>query len=77
MDKALLGLSPLKYLKFYPSQHIKKVRDEIANKYVSDLNCQGFKLVANSYKGIRYQFAHDDPVAPTETVTSGFGKETK
>lgn len=71
----MLGRPKVKALKFDLRQNLEILLDEVHKTHMSDFRNKAEKLSVSTYWVISYQSEDDDPIPPTETIVTGFGKE--
>ena len=77
MSELLFGRPFLHSIGFNLERHLVRVRDDIHNKHVVDLDPDQFKLAAAKYQGLPYMDAEDEPIELPECLAAGIGKDTK
>ena len=77
MDEILLGRPFLHSIGFNLEHHLVRVRNDIHDKHVEDLDPEQFKLSAAKYQGLPYINAEDDPIELPECLVAGIGQDTK
>lgn len=77
MDEVLLGRPFLKAIGFNLRTHLEEVGQSIHNRHVDELTQERGRIMKAAYSGMSYRCLDDDPIAPTKSISTGFGTDSE